>query len=414
MPEDLALRLLRQGYAALPMSLPRSLVTDSYPARMLGRPALVLRGESGARLFYDTSAVRRRRAMPRPLADLLFGRGAVHGLDDEEHTRRKRLFLDVVAEAEVDALADQVHDELSRRVSSWSARDRVVVFDELVQVYGRAVLSWSGVQLPDEQAAATSRDLATIVDGFGGAGTAYVRAWAARHRSQRWAAAQVRAVREGTQPARPNGALALVAAAPLDDTTAAVELLNVVRPTVAVSWLGTFAALAVDENPDWVPRLRTDPAVREAFAQEVRRHYPFVPALAGRTRRPLTWEGHEITKGTRLVLDVRGVDTDPRTFPHPHVFDPGRFERSMPGPYEFLPQGGGHPETGHRCPGERMTMRLLDVTLEVLARTRFEVLSPHRVPVRRIPTRPEGGLVVRVLESHDPEPRRRATAVREE
>jgi fatty-acid peroxygenase len=403
MPEDLALRLLRQGYAALPLSRPRSLVTDTHTARLLGRPAVVLRGESGARLFYDTSAVRRRHAVPRPLADLLFGRGAVHGLDDEEHARRKRIFLDAVAEPEVDALAARVGDDLRRRVASWSERDEVVVFDELVQAYGRPVLAWAGLDLSDEQAAAAARDLATVVDGFGGAGSAYVRAWAARRRSQRWAAAQVRAVRAGEHAARPGSALALVAGAPLDDTTAAVELLNVVRPTVAVAWFGTFAALALDEHPEWAPRLRSDPAAREAFAHEVRRHYPFVPALAARTRRRLVWDGHEIGKGTRLVLDVRGIDTDPRTFPEPHVFDPGRFERSMPGPYEFVPQGGGHPESGHRCPGERITMRLLDMTLEVLAGTRYDVVSAHRVPVRRIPTRPERGLVVRVRQHDDAE-----------
>jgi hypothetical protein len=50
-------------------------------------------------------------------------------------------------------------------------------------------------------------------------------------------------------------------------------------------------------------------------------------------------------------------------------------------------------------------MRLLDVTLEVLAGTRYDVLSAHRVPVRRIPTRPEHGLVVRVRDHDDAEPR---------
>jgi hypothetical protein len=41
-------------------------------------------------------------------------------------------------------------------------------------------------------------------------------------------------------------------------------------------------------------------------------------------------------------------------------------------------------------------MRLLEVTLGVLAQTSFEVVSRHRVPIRRIPTRPDAGLVIRV------------------
>jgi cytochrome P450 len=401
MPVDLALRLLRQGYAALPLSRPRSLVTDTHEARLLGRPTVVLRGGSGARLFYDTSVVRRRHAVPRALSDLLFGRGAVHGLDDAEHADRKRLFLDVVAETEVDALAARVREDLDRRVAGWAEGDAVAVFDELVQAYGRTVLSWAGLELSDQEAEAASRDLAAVVDGFGGAGVAYARAWAARRRCQGWASTQVRAVRDGRQEARPGSALALMSTSSLHERTAAVEVLNVVRPTVAVAWFGTFAALAVDEHPTWRRRLQTDPAAREAFAHEVRRYYPFVPALAGRTRRPLTWEGHTLQRDTRLVLDVRAINLDPRTFPRPHVFDPGRFERSMPGPYDFVPQGGGHPESGHRCPGERITMRLLDVTLEVLARTSYEVLSPRRMPVRRIPTRPEHGLVIRAGASNE-------------
>ena len=50
-------------------------------------------------------------------------------------------------------------------------------------------------------------------------------------------------------------------------------------------------------------------------------------------------------------------------------FRPDRFADRMPGPYGLRPRGSGHPETGHRCPGERITMRLLDATLQVLAST---------------------------------------------
>lgn len=38
--------------------------------------------------------------------------------------------------------------------------------------------------------------------------------------------------------------------APLDPRTAAVEVLNVVRPTVAVSWFVTFAAHALHRWPE--------------------------------------------------------------------------------------------------------------------------------------------------------------------
>lgn len=394
MPEDLALRLLRQGYAALPLSRPIGSVTDSHPARLLGRRAVVLRGASGARLFYDTSAVRREGAVPRVLADLLFGRGAVHGLDGAEHADRKALFLETVRLPEVDDLADRVARGLADRAASWRVGEQVVLFDELVEVYGTAVLAWAGVDLAPDRAREASRDLARIVDGFGGRPPAYARAWAARRRCESWARAAVVDARTGHREPRHGSALDVVARSDLDLRTAAVELLNVLRPTVAVAWFGSFAGLALDEHPEWRARLRSDTGSRYLFAEEVRRFYPFVPALAGRTRRVLTWDGRRLPAGTRLVLDVRGINLDERTFADAERFDPLR--PSRPDPYQLLPQGGGHPETGHRCPGENVTLRLLDQTLAVLAGLDLEVVSVRRVPIRRIPTRPERGLVLRV------------------
>jgi hypothetical protein len=37
-------------------------------------------------------ALRRRDALPKTLSDTLFGKGAVHGLDDEQHRARKAFF----------------------------------------------------------------------------------------------------------------------------------------------------------------------------------------------------------------------------------------------------------------------------------------------------------------------------------
>ena len=36
----------------------------------------------------------------------------------------------------------------------------------------------------------------------------------------------------------------------LDEQTAAVELLNIVRPAVAVAWFVSFAALALHQHPN--------------------------------------------------------------------------------------------------------------------------------------------------------------------
>jgi fatty-acid peroxygenase len=64
-----------------------------------------------------------------------------------------------------------------------------------------------------------------------------------------------------------------------------VELLNALRPTVAVAWFVTFAALALRQYPERRRKLRTDGSHGdrlEMFVQEVRRFYPFFPVVGGR------------------------------------------------------------------------------------------------------------------------------------
>jgi fatty-acid peroxygenase len=389
---DLAWRLWRDGYRALPEERARHDGADTFETRLLGRRALVVRGPAGARLFYDTSVIRRYDAIPAPLASLLFGAGAVHGLDDAEHAARKSMFLGLLTPERIAPLVTAVERELARRAARW--RGRVVVFDELVEVYGAAVLPWAGIACSRRRAARLARRLARIVDGFGGVPTAYARGWAARIAANRWARRLVESVRIGETIPPAGSVLAVIAGSDLPASVAAVELINVLRPTVAVAWPGTFVAVALAEHRQW-RELLGDAQRRVAFAHEVRRRYPFVPALAGRVRRDADALGRHLNAGDRVVLDVVGTDHDPQTWPDPEDFLPSRFARGEPDPYELVPQGGGDARTGHRCPGEPLTVRLLAATAGVLAGVDFAPIDTS-YDVTRIPTLPPRGLRVLV------------------
>ena len=85
-------------------------------------------------------------------------------------------------------------------------------------------------------------------------------------------------VRAGRQYARPDSPLVAVAGfRDLDDRLlpterAAVELLNLVRPIVAIGRFVAFQAVALHQHPGWRTRLRSsEPQAAEWFAQEVRR-----------------------------------------------------------------------------------------------------------------------------------------------
>jgi fatty-acid peroxygenase len=398
-PQDLIAQLTSGGYAALRTVWPDPQAT-AMPVRMGGRRALLVRGEDGVRLFYDTLLFRRRHAVPAVVANPLFGRGAVHGLDDHAHTHRKAVFLASLDRLGVAALADAVDASWQERQLRWPQGQPVRVFDEAVEILGDAVLTWAGVQpRPGPGAAA---DLATMVEGFGSASVSEgARRRMARRRCEAWAAEAVRASRTAQRDPEHRSPLDRIAratdldGAPLDERTAAVELLNLLRPTVAVAWFVAFAAVAIAEHPELRDRLRSEggePAWREAFAHELRRSYPFVPVLAARARSSMTWQGHRLPQGHRLVLDIWGTNHFEMRWPAPDEFRPERFVDQTFSAYDFVPQGGGEPLEGHRCPGEPATVQILARCGQRLADLDYEIApADRRFSMRRMPTRPPSG-----------------------
>src|SRR3546814_1441299 len=89
------------------------------------------------------------------------------------------------------------------------------------------------------------------------------------------------------------------------------ELINVLRPTVAVAWYVTFAALALHQYPECRQRIAAaQEGYLECFVQEVRRFYPFFPVVAARTRHEFEWKGYRLPGRTRVFLDFYGTDHD--------------------------------------------------------------------------------------------------------
>ena len=98
-----------------------------------------------------------------------------------------------------------------------------------------------------------------------------------------------------------------------------------------------------------------------------------------------------------VLLDIYGQNHDPALWPDPYRFDPGRFLGREPGRDELIPQGGGDPRTGHRCPGEQIVVALLAALAVRLARLRFDVPEQDlEIPLSRIPARPRSGIVLQV------------------
>lgn len=252
----------------------------------MGRHAVALHGPEAVRFFYDERHVERRTALPGPVLSTLFGHGAVHTLDSQDHRVRKEMFLSLLTGAEaVTRLVERVATAWDEAVDSWPGRPSVVLFDEASRILTRGVCEWAGIPLGD--AGSTAGDLVAMVDGFATPGPRHWRARRARARTEAWLERLVEDVREGSATAPAQPALDVVVrhrdadGRLLDPRTAAVELLNVVRPTVAVCWFVAYAGHALRLRPDARERLgEGDPAYAVAFAHEVRRFYPFAPFWA--------------------------------------------------------------------------------------------------------------------------------------
>ncbi|MFE9644025.1 cytochrome P450 [Streptomyces sp. NPDC006365] len=400
---DSSLAVLAKGYAWLP-DCRRRTTAPVVRARVTGQHAVALHGPEAVRFFYDEQHVERGTALPGPVLSTLFGHGAVHTMDGQEHRVRKEMFLSLLTGPEaVAGLVECAIAAWDEAVESWPGRPSVVLFDEASRVLTRGVCRWAGIPLDDAESVA--RDLVAMVDGFATPGPRHWRARRARSRSEAWLGRLVEDVRDGAATAPAGSALDVVVrhrdadGRLLDSHTAAVELLNVIRPTVAVCWFVAYAGHALRLRPDIRERLgEDDPAYAVAFAHELRRFYPFAPFLGGRAVTDLEWRGEPIPSGTLVLLDLYGQNHDPDLWDAPYTFDPQRFLERPAHRDELVPQGGGDRTTGHRCPGEDITISLLRALGPRLARLEYDVPEQDlRIPLSRMPARIRSGFVIEAV-----------------
>ncbi|MEU1852811.1 cytochrome P450 [Streptomyces sp. NPDC019990] len=396
---DSSLALLAKGYAWLPDRRRRT-TAPLVRTRLMGQHAVVLHGPEAVRFFYDERHVERATALPGPVLSTLFGHGAVHTLDGHDHRVRKDMFLSLLTGAEaVAGLVDIVGPVWDEAVESWSGR-RIVLFDEASRVLTRCVCHWAGIPLHDD--APVARDMVAMVDGFATPGPRHWRARRARARREAWLGQLVEDVRAGLVTAPAGSPLDVVVRHRyaggrfLDPHTAAVELLNVIRPTVAVAWFVGYAGHALHRRPGMRERLQGDDlSYAVAFAHELRRFYPFAPFVGGRAVTDLEWRGEPIPSGTMILLDLFGQNHDPAVYDDPYTFEPRRFLQRPPVRDELVPQGGGDRAAGHRCPGEDVTVALLRDLGPRLARLEYDVPEQDlRIPLNRMPTRVRSGFVI--------------------
>jgi fatty-acid peroxygenase len=398
---DSSIAFLREGYE-FGSNRCRRYETDAFETRLLLQPVVFMQGEEPARVFYSERFVR-KGAMPLPTLTLLQDLGSAAVLEGPAHRHRKRMFLSLMTPDGLRRLADISADEWRISIERWRRADHVVLLDAVQELLCRTACAWAGVPLGEPEARERTAEFVAMIEGAGSFGARNVRGHLKRRKTEEWATEIIRRIRAGTLDAAEGTAARTIASHRdldgnlLEEDVAAVELINVLRPTVAVAWFVTFAAHALQEQPELREQLGSDAAdLVEPFVHEVRRFYPLFLAVPARVAQPFEWRDYRFPTRRRVLLDIYGTNHDPRIWEEPDTFRPGRFHGWDGNPFTLIPQGGGDHAESHRCAGEWATVELMKTGVQALRMMRYDVPPQDlRIPLSRMPARPMSGFVIR-------------------
>ncbi|ARJ38327.1 cytochrome P450 [Sporosarcina ureae] len=372
-------------------------------ANFLTKDITVIYGEEAARTFYNPKYFKRTGAMPKPVLKTLFGEDGVQTLDGEEHHHRKNYFMDLMTpdrmEAYHELLAENVSKELDKQHGEFE------LFDLANRVLFTTISEWAGINLEKFDAKLVEKLARNQISMISGAVTSpvdHVKGIADRKESEKWAQDLIEEARKHPVPGKEHLALyAFANATQLDGEllpveVAAVELLNIIRPTVALTVWVALMGHALFAKKDVFEELKADfDNLQDSFIQEMRRYYPFFPMLPAITVKDVEVDGYLIPKDSWVVLDLYGSNHDERTIASPEQFDSRRYvgkakDISYKEQYEMIAQGGGKFREMHRCAGEWITLHSMRVFSDQLV-NKYEFTVPEQdwtIPMNQFPTYP--------------------------
>jgi fatty-acid peroxygenase len=393
---DHSLSLMREGYMYI-LNRRRSFNSEIFGTRLLGKKAICLGGKEAAEVFYDTEKFKRKDAAPNRAVQTLFGKNGVQALDGQTHKHRKEMFMSIMSQEGIEKLTDITKKQWEITVDKWEQMDKVILYEETKEIMCRIACQWAGIPVDEIEIKNLANDLGAMFESAGSVGPNHWLGRNARNGVEKWVGELIERVREGTVNPPENTALHRftwhreLEGNLLDTETAAVEVINILRPIVAIAIFINFIVLAVHHYPAEREKLKSgDEKYAQMFVQEVRRFYPFFPFVMALVKKNFTWKGYKFEEGTLTLLDIYGTNHDPEIWDNPDVFNPYRFAKWEGTPFGFIPQGGGDYFLGHRCAGEWVTIEVMKVSLNFLVnRMDYEVpnqdLSYSMVSMPSIP-----------------------------
>lgn len=369
---DHSLSLMREGYMYI-LNRRRSFNSDVFETRLLGKKAICIGGKYAAEVFYDSEKFQRKGAAPNRAIETLFGKNGVQALDGQAHKHRKKMFMSIMSSDELSRLTDITKKQWEAAIAKWEKMDEIVLYEETKEILCRTACEWAGVPVQEDEIKNLTKDLGAMFESAGAVGPNHWLGRNARNDVEKWIEEIIGKVRQGTVKPPENTALYRFSwhreldGNLLDTEAAAVEVINILRPIVAIAIFINFIALAVHHYPEEKKKLQSgDEKHAQMFIQEVRRFYPFFPFVIARVKKDFSWNGYQFEEGTLTLLDLYGTNHDPEIWDNPDLFNPARFTKWEGSPFAFIPQGGGDYNMGHRCAGEWVTIKVMKVCLDFL------------------------------------------------
>lgn len=369
---DHSLSLLREGYLYI-LNRRHSFNSDVFETRLLEKKAICMGGKEAAEIFYDAEKFKRKGAAPNRVMQTLFGKNGVQTLDGQAHQNRKEMFMSVMTPNRLEELKEFARDQWEEALDKWGQMQQVILYEEAQEMLCRIACHWAGVPVHEENIQRLTKELVAMFETPAKVGPKHWFGRNSRNRVEAWMGELVEGVRNREVHPPENSPLHIFSwhrdtkGNLLEIPTVAVEMINILRPIVAIAVFITFITVALHHYPSEREKLKIgDEKYLQMFVQEVRRFYPFFPFVTAKVKTDFSWNGYEFERGTLTLLDLYGTNHDPRLWDHPEEFKPERFANWDGSPFGFIPQGGGEYLLGHRCAGEWVTIEMMKVSIDYL------------------------------------------------
>ncbi|MDU5333671.1 cytochrome P450 [Enterococcus sp.] len=399
---------LDEGYLLL-TELRKEADAPVVKARLLKKEVIAIYGKEAAKKFYDPRNFKREGAMPKLVLKTLFGEDGVQTLDGNAHEHRKTIFMNLMTPERMEAYHRILDKNLTQKMDQ--QQGEFELFDVAKDVLFRSICEWSGIDLSKidkKEVEQLAEYQISMISSAVTNPTTHIKGIENRKKSEKWAQSLIEKAR--TNPVAGKKDVALYAFANATDDqgellpieVAAVELLNVIRPTVALTVWIALMGHTLFSCPDIYQRLHAEfDQLQDSFIQEMRRYYPFFPMLPAFAKQDVEVDGYLIPKDSWVVLDLYGTNHDERMIETPEVFRISRYlgkekHISYDEEYEMIAQGGGKFEAMHRCAGEWITLHTLRVFSDQLV-NKYQFSVPEQdwtIPMNQFPTYPKSKAIL--------------------